>query len=466
MQLTIIFIPIIAIIQFMIKRDARGVIIQLIQNQFQTHYQIVVFDPNIIGYQFQFSDFAIDGISQWLIWLINMLMPILILNQSRLNIPKNDQSILLILIIGLLSILVFLVIDILYFYIAFEGILIPMYIYISLYGSKNRKIYASYSFILYTLTGSLFQLIGIQYLYLTYGTTNQIPMIEGVPQNANLLNNFIWLCFFIAFVIKQPLIPFHSWLIITHTESPTIGSVILAAILQKMGSYGLIRFNIPLFPNSTEYFKPQINVLCTLSIIYTAISAFTQIDQKQIIAYSSIGHQATATLGLFSNDYLGIQGSIFFMISHGQISSAQFLLVGFIYSRYHTRTIIYYRGLVQIYPIYVLILWFFTMANSAVPGTSGFTGEFLSLFGIFTQNPWIAFWSSLSIILVPTFMLRLLHSLSYGQFTPYFLWITNDLTRKEFNQLIPQILFTLIFGLFPNLILDHILISCLNILHP
>jgi NADH-quinone oxidoreductase subunit M len=438
----------------------------------QTYHIMLLFDTeNASLFQFQEISglIAIDGISLWLVWLVNMLMPIVILSVYKsvagVNVIGGQSSLalkqilILLIFIGFWSIAVFLVQNILLFYISFEGALLPMYFLIIHYGSRNRKIHASYMFFIYTLAGSLCLFLALLGLYIENGTGDYqiLLMNRNSLTDTTTYEHILWIAFFICFSIKLPIVGFHGWLLAAHVEAPTSASVILAAILLKMGSYGLLRYSIPLFPYATEYFRPFVLVICLLSILYSSIAALSQADMKIVIAYSSIGHMGTATLGLFSNDYLGIQGSIYFLISHGLISAALFLLVGVIYDRYHTRNILYYRGLVMAYPVYVLLLLIFSMANSAIPMSSGFVGEFLALLGAFHYNPFVAIIASLSIVLVPSFMLKLLHSISYGEFTRYMPVVTSDITYKEFMLFLPLFFFTFFLGIYPQFLFNDIL---------
>lgn len=433
-----------------------------ILNWIHTNWIQLLFDPSV-GMNQVSGLLGIDGISQWQIWLVNMLQPIIIMSLWH----QSQLRMMLIFVIQVVfwSIAVFMVLDIQQFYISFEGSLIPMYFQIIYFGSRNKKIHASQSFMLFTLTGSLFLFLAILSLWIQYGTTNYQLIRTQSPSGSDEIQQYCYQAFLIAFIIKLPLVPFHTWLIVTHTESPTVGSVIQAAIQQKMGSYGQIRYCIPLFPSAHLLLQPLILCQCVISIIYTSIAAISQIDIKQIIAYSSIGHQATATQGMYSNEQEGLIGSVYFQISHGQISSALFLLVGVLYDRYHTRTILYYRGQVQIYPIFVTLLMLFSMANSGLPGTSGFVGEFLSLLGLFHLNPFLTLLAGLSVIFVPAFMLPMQHRISYGSFSPYIITITNDLTRKEMNMFLPLQFGTLIQGFLPQILLDSLITSCISLLY-
>jgi len=251
------------------------------------------------------------------------------------------------------------------------------------------------------------------------------------------------------------MVPFHLWLISAHVEAPTAGSVILAAILLKLGSYGFIRYSIPLFPEASHLLSPFLCSLCIIAIIYTSVACLAQLDLKRVIAYSSIGHMNTSVIGLFSNDYHGISASIYFLISHGLISSALFLLIGVIYDRYHTRTIKYFRGIVMLMPLFTLIFLIFTLANAAIPGTSGFISEFIVFLGIYHMNPLVVFAAS-AIILTPCYALWLFHRVSYGSFSNYLASLFQDLTVKEFHLFLPLIFFTFLFGLSPHFILNYL----------
>jgi proton-translocating NADH-quinone oxidoreductase chain M len=251
------------------------------------------------------------------------------------------------------------------------------------------------------------------------------------------------------------MVPFHLWLISAHVEAPTAGSVLLAAILLKLGSYGFIRYSICLFPEASHYFTCFISCLCLVAIIYTSVACLAQLDLKKLIAYSSIGHMNTSVIGLFSNDYHGISASILFLISHGIISSALFLLIGAVYDRYHTRRIKYYRGIVLLMPIFTLILFIFTLANAAVPGTSGFISELLVFLGLYHLNPLVVF-AALAIILTPCYALWLFHRVSYGLVSNYLPTLFQDLTVKEFHLFLPLLFFTFLFGLSPQLLLKYL----------
>lgn len=369
--------------------------------------------------------------------------------------------------IGFWSAIVFTVQDLLLFYIGFESVLIPLYLLITLYGTRNRKIHASYMFFIYTQIGSQFQFQSLLGQYIEDGTSEyKYQQSKTVTNTAaqGPQQQLIWLSFFISFAVKLPMYGVHTWLLQAHVEAPTAASVLLAAILQKMGSYGLIRYSISLFPQVSNYYKGTVIILCLISLLFPPIAAQSQTDMKVIIAYSSICHMGTSTLALFTSDIIGIEASIFFLISHAMISSALFFQVGVLYERYHSRTMFYYRGLVQIYPTFIIIQSIFSQANCAIPMSSGFIGEFLAQTGTFNLNPFIAFLAGLSVVQVPSFMLNLVHRVSYGRFTFNMPMVTSDITKKEFNVFFSLMFFTFLLGVYPQLVLDEIIYPSLTLL--
>lgn len=299
-------------------------------------------------------------------------------------------------------------------------------------------------------------------IYIQIGTSDyQVILTYEIGEE---MQKILWLACFIAFAIKIPMIPFHIWLPEAHVEAPTAASVILAAILLKLGSYGFLRFSLPLFPLASSYFTPLVYTISIIGIIYSSFACLAQWDLKKIIAYSSIGHMNTATIGIFTNDFHGLSASFYFLLSHAFISSALFLLIGVLYDRYHTRTIKYYRGLVFIMPLFTFFLFIFTLANIALPGTSGFISEFLTFVGTFNSNPFVAFWATFAILLAPTYSLLLLHKVSYGSFSNHISTLYQDITLKEFHTILPLFILTFFFGLFPNLIFDSTQFSFLALL--
>ena len=386
--------------------------------------------------------------SYWQVWQVTILIPIVIQPQSGIGIViVLKHKISQIQFISLWSINVFTVDNLILFYISYEGVLIPMY-YLIYYGSSNRKISASTYFIIYTLSGSLLILISILGQQIEHGT-GYYDILQYDQGN----NQIMWCTFFICFVVKQPIYGYHLWLIRAHVESPTAGSVLLAAIQLKLGSYGLIILTIPILPYDSAYLRPLIVVLSIISITYSTLAAFTQGDIKIIIAYSSIVHMGTATLGQWTANTLGYQSCIYSLISHGYISSGQFIQVGVQSDRLHTRSIRYIRGQVMVYPVLVTTLLLFTLANSGYPISSGFIGELLSLLSSLMCYGQIVQQASVSVVLVPAFMLYTLHRISYGALSPYLLSIQGDLSRLELNLLSPLLALLTTLGLAPNLLL-------------
>jgi len=353
--------------------------------------------------------------------------------------------------------LVFSVLDIIFFYIFFESILIPMYLMIGFWGSRERKIRAVYLFFFYTLLGSLCTLLGLLYIYSKFGSLNYeyISFIKF----SFFEEYWLWLAFFLSFACKIPLFPFHIWLPEAHVEAPTIGSVLLAGILLKLGVYGFFRFNLALFPQISFFFSPIIYLLSICGIISASLSALRQVDLKRIIAYSSIAHMNLISFGVFSFDVVGFEGSIFQSISHGFVSGALFLLIGVIYNRYHSRLIFYYNGLTHVMPLYSFYFLFFTLANIALPGTSSFVGEFLLLFSVFKISFVGCFFSSLGVIFCGSYSLWLYNKICFGN-----LRISNILYYKDIYFIEFFIFFWLFFlvlfmGFYPSFILDYLLFS-------
>ena len=360
-----------------------------------------------------------------------------------------------------LLIIIFTILDLFLFYIFFESILIPMFLMIGLWGSRRRKIRASYLFFLYTLLGSVLMLLAILTIYIKVGSTDyQILLLTEFKPN---LQKILWLAFFLSFASKIPMVPVHIWLPEAHVEAPTVGSVILAGILLKLGSYGFIRFSIPLFSFGAIYYTPLVYTIAVISIIYTSLTAIRQTDLKRIIAYASIAHMNLIMLGLFSLNIQGVVGSIVQMISHGIVASALFLCVGIIYDRHHTRLLKYYSGLVQVMPLFITLFLLFTFANAALPGTCNFVGEVMLFTGIFLDNIFITILSSSGIILSGAYSLWLFNRVAYGQIKINFIKHFKDLNKREFMVLFPLAILTLILGIFPDPIINKLSILQLYI---
>lgn len=405
---------------------------------------------------------GIDGISLFFIILTTFLIPICILvgwNSIQLYVKEYCIAFL---ILETLMIAVFSVLDLLLFYVFFESVLIPMFIIIGVWGSRERKIRAAYQFFLYTLFGSVLMLLAILLIYFQTGTTDlQILYSTNFSETRQLL---LWLAFFASFAVKVPMIPVHIWLPEAHVEAPTAGSVILAGILLKLGTYGFLRFSIPMFPYATLYFTPLIYTMSILAVIYTSLTTLRQIDLKKIIAYSSVAHMNFVTIGLFSSFAQGIEGSVLLMISHGLVSPALFLCVGVLYDRHKTRILRYYSGCGRTMPLFALLFLFFTMANISLPGTSSFVGEFLVLMGAFQNNTFVAMMTATGMVLGAAYALWLCNRILYGVTKPYYIYSYSDITRREFFLFLPFVVGILWIGILPELFLDVLHCSVANIL--
>jgi proton-translocating NADH-quinone oxidoreductase chain M len=363
------------------------------------------------------------------------------------------------------------VLDLFLFYIFFEGALIPMFIMIGIWGSRQRKVHAAYQFFLYTLTGSVLMLLVIIYIHINLGTT-----YWGVLINTSFSfekQMIFWLAIFISLAVKIPMMPVHIWLPEAHVEAPTAGSVLLAGILLKMGGYGFLRFLIPIFPDASHFFSPMVCTLALVGIIYSAFATIRQIDLKKIIAYSSIGHMNFVILGIFSGTIEGIEGSIFLMISHGIVSSGLFMCVGILYDRYKTRTIEYYGGLSTKMPIFSILFFILTLANIGMPGTSSFVGEVLILIGIMQFNSVVAAISFIGMILAAVYSIWLFNRVMFGNVKSQYISSYSDLeweldpqrgVDRETFMLVPLIFLIIFLGIYPNIILDSVHCSVIRIL--
>ena len=390
---------------------------------------------------------GVDGISVLFVVLSAFLMPFCIL-ASWVSVDKRVKEYMIaFLILETLMIGVFCALDLFLFYVFFEASLIPMFIIIGVWGGK-RRVYASLKFFLYTLLGSVLMLIAIMAMYWQAGTMNIVELMKyDFPAG---MQTWLWLAFFASFAVKMPMWPVHTWLPDAHVEAPTAGSVILAGILLKLGGYGFLRFSLPMFPLASADFAPLIFALSIIAIVYTSLVALVQEDIKKLIAYSSIAHMAYVTMGIFAANEQGIQGALFQMLSHGIVSAALFLCVGVIYDRMHTREISAFGGLVNIMPKYAVAFLIFTMANIGLPGTSGFIGEFLTLFGVFRVNTWVAVISTTGVILSAAYALWLYRQVVWGALTKESLKALLDLSPREKLILYPLVVLTIFFGVYPT----------------
>ncbi len=393
---------------------------------------------------------GVDGFSMPFIMLTTFLMPFCIVASWGVE-KRVKEYMIAFLVLETLMIGVFAALDLVLFSLFFEAGLIPMFLIIGIWGGK-RRIYASFKFFLYTLLGSLLMLVAIMAMYWTAGTTD-IPTLLAYKFPAGM-QTWLWLAFFASFAVKMPMWPVHTWLPDAHVEAPTAGSVILAAILLKMGGYGFIRFSIPMFPDASAYFAPFMFALSVVAIVYTSLVALMQEDIKKLIAYSSVAHMGFVTMGLFTLTPQGIQGAMYQMVSHGIVSGALFLCVGVIYDRMHTREIKAYGGLVHRMPIYATVFMVFTMANVGLPGTSGFVGEFLTLLGAFRANTWVAMIATTGVILSACYALWLYARVVFGKLEKPELKGIADLNAREMALLLPLVALTIWYGVQPNGILD------------
>jgi NADH-quinone oxidoreductase subunit M len=404
---------------------------------------------------------GVDGFSMPFVLLTTFLMPFAILASWESITKRVAEYMIAFLVLETLMIGVFCALDLVLFYLFFEGGLIPMFLIIGIWGGK-RRVYASFKFFLYTLVGSLLMLIAILAMYNYAGTTDiSVLLTTHFPAQ---MQTWLWLAFFASFAVKMPMWPVHTWLPDAHVEAPTAGSVILAAILLKMGGYGFIRFSLPMFPDASVQFAPLVYALSVIAIIYTSLVALVQEDIKKLIAYSSVAHMGFVTMGLFTLNPQGVQGAMFLMISHGFVSGALFLCVGVIYDRMHTREIAAYGGLVNRMPLYAFTFMVFTMANVGLPGTAGFIGEFLTLVGAFNANSWVALFATTGVILSAAYALFLYRRVVFGALEKASLANIADLSAREIAIFVPLIALTIFYGVRPGPVLDASAASVANLL--
>ena len=418
------------------------------------------FDPSQSGFQMieehdWFSHailykLGVDGVSMPFVLLTTLLMPISIVASWGIE-NRVKAYMVAFLALETLMIGVFEALDLVLFYLFFEGGLIPMFLIIGIWGHGNR-VYAAFKFFLYTFTGSVLMLLAIMYMYWTAGTTDITVLLKTAFDPK--VQIWLWLAFFASFAVKMPMWPVHTWLPDAHVEAPTAGSVILAAILLKMGGYGFIRFSLPMFPDASLYFTPLVYAMSVIAIVYTSLVALAQENMKKLIAYSSVAHMGFVTMGIFSGNAQGVQGAVYLMISHGLVAGALFLCVGVLYDRTHSLAIASYGGIVQRMPLYAVAFMVFTMANVGLPGTSGFVGEFLTLVGAFQSNTWVAFFATTGVILSAAYALYLYRRVVFGVIEKSNLKAIADLSPREIATLLPLGLLVLYYGVHPQPVID------------
>ena len=429
-------------------------------------FQFVEERPWLLGLRYRLG---VDGISLPFVMLTTFLMPLTIAACWQVT-HRVKEYMIAFLVLETMILGVFLALDLVLFYLFLEAGLIPMFLIIGIWGGKDR-IYATFKFFLYTFFGSVLMLIAMVAMYVQAGTTCIGGCGEGVvglqdfvfsAETITILGadiiggaqTLMWLAFFISFAVKMPMWPFHTWLPDAHVQAPTAGSVVLAAVLLKLGGYGFLRFNLPMFPVASEIWAPVVLWMSAIAIVYTSLVALVQSDIKKVIAYSSVAHMGYVTMGVFAMNQQGIDGAMFQMISHGFISGALFLCVGVIYDRMHTREIEAYGGLVIRMPAYAAVFMLFTMANVGLPGTSGFVGEFLPLMGVFKVNTWVAVVATSGVVLSAAYALWLYRRVVFGDLVRDGLKSITDMSRRERAIFAPLVAGTILLGVYPSLLTD------------
>lgn len=422
-------------------------------------FQFVEKNPWIESFGINYH-MGVDGISVLFVLLSTLLTPICILASWDAIKVRVREYMIAFLVLETLMVGMFCALDFVLFYIFFEGVLIPMFLIIGVWGGQ-RRVYAAIKFFLYTLTGSVLMLLAILAIYLQAGTTDVPTLLKyALPGD---IQYWLWLAFFASFAVKVPMWPVHTWLPDAHVEAPTAGSVILAGVLLKMGAYGFLRFSVPMLPVATDFFTPMVFTLSIIAVIYTSLVALVQLDMKKLIAYSSVAHMGFVTLGIFTLNQQGVTGAIFQMLSHGIVSAALFLCVGVIYDRMHTREIARYGGLAERMPVYAFFFMVFMLASVGLPGTSGFVGEILILVGLFQVSTWAATLAATGVILGAAYMLWLYRRVIFGKLTKNDLKSIMDMNRREVAVFTPLLVLTILMGVYPGPFLEIIEVSVTNL---
>jgi NADH-ubiquinone oxidoreductase chain 4 len=430
------------------------------------------FDSSASQYQFvqEFNNLSfchfhigVDGISLYFILLTTFITPICILSNWDSIKLGVKYFLIAFLVLETLLIAVFVVLDLMLFYIFFESVLIPLFLIVGIWGGSDTRIRAAFLLFLYTLAGSLFMLLAIMVIYYNVGSTDfTMISLSDISLDSQKL---LWLAFFLSFAVKTPLVPFHMWLPRAHAEAPLAGSILLAGLILKLATYGYLRVLINFMPDATSYFSPLVQTIAVVTLIYSSLATVRQVDFKALVAYSSIGHMAVVVLGLFSNTIIGIEGAIALSIAHGVISPAMFILVGgVLYDRFHTRVIRYYRGVTVYMPVFSALFFVTTAFNMAVPLSLNWIGEFMSLAGTFQRSPIVGLLGASSIILSAAYSIYLYNRISYGAYSRY-LSYTTDISRREFMLMLPLLLVAVIFGIMPNIILADLHVAVSGLLY-
>jgi NADH-quinone oxidoreductase subunit M len=429
------------------------------------------FDPNTAAFQFveharwiTLGGFTIsyhlgiDGISLFFILLSTLLTLVSIVSAWEIIQVQVKEFMIMFLVLETFMVGIFCALDFILFYVFFEGVLVPMFLIIGIWGG-SRRIYSAFKFFLYTLLGSVLMLLAILAIYFETGTTDIVYALNHPNLFSPSLQKWLWLAFFASFAVKIPMWPVHTWLPDAHVEAPTAGSVILAAILLKLGGYGFLRFSLPMFPAASHFFTPLIFILSAIAVIYTSLVALAQTDMKKTIAYSSIAHMGFVTMGAFALTSEAVQGAVIQMLSHGLVSAALFLCVGVLYDRLHTHEIARFGGLVERMPAYAFVFMVFMLASVGLPGTSGFVGEFLILIGTFKVSTLECFLVATALFLGPMYMLYLYRRVIFGTLTRADLRNILDLSAREKLVFAPLLVLVLWMGIYPSSFLRPIQVS-------